>query len=181
MRISLAGGAASAAKSFTHQGVFLHPSKFSFTFLSLAVSMSDTFSVAGSAVGVISLGLQVCQQVASYCQAYKSYDEDIKKIGSRAESLQRPLKGLRELIEEARAKNPEIANDFADKALSLQSLVNSLRGAIDRIIPTMTANTQGKFRGQLNKVIYPFRRETLRDMLRDLDGIQLVLQTSLSM
>ncbi|KAJ5144874.1 hypothetical protein N7448_002266 [Penicillium atrosanguineum] len=142
--------------------------------------MSDPFSVAGSAVGVISLGLQVCQQLTSYCQAYNSYDEEIKKIGSRSESLQRPLKDLRELIEEARAKDPEIATDLADKALNLQSMVNSLRGTIDRMIPTMTANTQGKIRSQVNKVIYPFRRETLRDMLRDLDGIQVVLQTTLS-
>lgn len=61
--------------------------------------MSDPVSVAGSAVGVISLGIQVCQQIVSYCQSWRGYDQDIQKVASKADGLRTPLKKLREMIE----------------------------------------------------------------------------------
>lgn len=43
--------------------------------------MGDTFSVAGGAVGVISLGLTVCQGLLAYYGPFKAVDEQIHEIG----------------------------------------------------------------------------------------------------
>jgi hypothetical protein len=50
--------------------------------------MGDPFSVAGSAVEVISLGLQVCQGLALYINKYKSADKEIRNFECKVEGLE---------------------------------------------------------------------------------------------
>lgn len=143
--------------------------------------MADPFSAASSAISVISLGLQVAQQLITFCQAYKSYDEDAQRIEAKAESLRRPLKALRDIIEDAQVSNPEFASDLSEKALGLQRMVNRLKTAIERHFPGIPDRFPERIKGQLKRVVYPFRRDGLREMFDDLDGIQNSLQTTLSM
>lgn len=143
--------------------------------------MADPFSAASSAISVISLGLQIAQQLITFCQAYQSYDEDAKRIESKAESLRRPLRALRDIIEDAQVSNPELASDLSEKALGLQRMVNRLRTAVERHLPAIADGFPEKIRGQIKRVVYPFRRDRLREMFEDLDGIQNALQTTLSM
>lgn len=143
--------------------------------------MADPFSAASSAIGVISLGLQVAQQLITFCRAYQSYDEDAQRIEAKAESLRRPLKALRDLIEDAQVSNPELASDLSEKALGLQRMVNRLKAAIERHLTVIPDTFPGRIKGQLKRVVYPFRKDGLREMFDDLDGIQISLQTTLSM
>lgn len=143
--------------------------------------MADPFSTASGAIGVISLGLQITQQLITYCQAYRSYDEDAQKMENKAESLRRPLRALREIIEDAQVSDPELAVDLSEKALGLQRMVDRLKEAVDRYLPVMPERFPGRIKGQLKKVVYPFRKDGLKEMLQDLDGIQNALQTTLSM
>ncbi|KAL4789392.1 hypothetical protein BDV19DRAFT_395087 [Aspergillus venezuelensis] len=143
--------------------------------------MSDPFSAAASAVGVISLGLQVCQHLVTYCQAFKSYDRDIEMIRITALGLRQPLKDLRDLIEESQGVNPEITADLGEKALSLASMVGNLKSMVGQLdVGISTTGFAGRVKGHLGKAIYPFRRATLQDMLQDLHKIQAILQTTLS-
>lgn len=143
--------------------------------------MADPFSAASSAIGVISLGLQVAQQLITFCQAYKSYDEDARRIGAKAESMRRPLKALRDIIEDAQVSNPELASDLSEKALGLQRMVNRLKTAIETHLPVILDRFPERIKGQLKRIVYPFRKDALREMFDDLDGIQNSLQTTLSM
>ncbi|KAL4964055.1 uncharacterized protein BDV14DRAFT_201306 [Aspergillus stella-maris] len=143
--------------------------------------MSDPLSAAASAVGVISLGLQVCQHLVTYCQAYKSYDQDIERIRITAQGLKQPLKDLRDLIEESEVVNTEITADLGEKALGLGRMIDSLKKTLVRFHVEMpVSGLTGKVKGHLSKAVYPFRRATLKDMLEDLNKIQAVLQTTLS-
>ncbi|KAI2789740.1 hypothetical protein POX_d05237 [Penicillium oxalicum] len=154
--------------------------------------MSDPFSAAASAVGIISLGLQVTQQLVAFCQAFQSYDEDVRRVEAKAQSLRRPLRALRDIIEDAQLTNPELAGDLADKALGLQRMVHRLKASVDGdpLIQLIPGGWSGvpfaeklvseKMRGRLKKVVHPFRKDGLRDLFADLDGIQNALQTTLS-
>ncbi|KAF7712756.1 Uncharacterized protein PECH_003814 [Penicillium ucsense] len=146
--------------------------------------MSDPFSAAASAIGVISLGIQVTQQLITFCQAYQSYDEDIKRIEAKASSLRRPLHALREIIQDAQSSNPELADDLAEKALGLQRMVNRLKVAMEGNMPgppLAERLVSERLRGHLKRVVYPFRRDALKDMWGDLEGIQNALQMTLSL
>jgi hypothetical protein len=74
--------------------------------------MGDPFSVAGSAVGVISLGLQVCQGLASYINKYKSADKEMRDFKCRIEGLESILQGLRDILTGAGRIDPPLAAKF---------------------------------------------------------------------
>jgi DNA-binding transcriptional MerR regulator len=142
--------------------------------------MSDPLSIAGSAVGIISLGLQVCGEIVSYCQSWRGFDEDIQRITEKADALRMPLKQLRELIEDTQRTNPADASDLEEKTQSLQQAIMRLKAARDRYSSTNSVSPNG-FRYQVKKAKYPFKKDGLREMCSDLDSIQLVLQTTLQM
>lgn len=141
--------------------------------------MSDPLSIAGTAVGIISLGLQVCGEIVSFCQAWQSFNEDIQNIGQKADGLRMPLRVLRELIEDFRTTDPMIASDLENKAKSIEHVIKRLKTATDRYA-TGKSNPDS-FRFQLKKAAYPFKKEGLREMASDLDSVEAVLQTALQM
>lgn len=143
--------------------------------------MSDPLSVAGSAVGIVSIGLQVCKNIVSYCEAWRGYNEDIQRIASKARELQLPLQQLHYLIADPHLDDPEILEDLERKALGLERTVVKLRQTIDRLKPVLSDSVPDQIRTQMKKASYPFRKDTLREIANDLDGMQITLQTTLSM
>jgi hypothetical protein len=57
--------------------------------------MGDPFSVAGSAVGVISLGLTVCQGLLTYYGQFKAYDEEIRDVSNHNQKFREHVEGVR--------------------------------------------------------------------------------------
>ena len=142
--------------------------------------MGDPFSVASGAVGIISLGLQVCTQLVSYCQAWNDCEDDIQQLGNRASSLRVPLKQLRELIEETRLSDPETSSDLEEKAMHLEGSVRKLQKKLDTCKPVLD-DFASKVRTQMKKATHLFRKDMLCGMEKDLDAIQQTLQTALDM
>jgi hypothetical protein len=142
--------------------------------------MSDPLSVAGTAVGIISLGLQICGEIVSFCQAWRGFDEDIQNLNQKADSLRVPMKVLRQLIEDFSIPDPTIASDLEKKAQSIGKAMRRLKIAIDRY-SSVSSGKDDSLRFQLKKAAYPFRKEGLRDMASDLDSVQAVLNTAIQM
>ncbi|KAL3467110.1 hypothetical protein BJX64DRAFT_283835 [Aspergillus heterothallicus] len=155
--------------------------------------MADPFSIAGSAVGVISLGLQVCSLLVAYCQSVKDADQDIESVLNKAAGLRVPLKTLRDILEEYEIADPEtspwtvgsaaqsdIREDMKDKVQTIVAAVERLKASVDKYKPPVShGGPDGRFRASYKKLVYHFRKDTLRDMIRDLDEIQMNLHTSL--
>ncbi|KAJ5414661.1 hypothetical protein N7509_001288 [Penicillium cosmopolitanum] len=142
--------------------------------------MSDPFSVAGSAVGVISLGLQVCSKIVSYTQAVRGQNDDIQNLASKAANIRSSLKQLRELIEETRDNSPDFADDLEAQAFGLKANVEKLRTKIEQYKPVVTESLQNKARSTLKRVIYPLKKEALFEIGDCLDGMQATLRTALT-
>lgn len=141
--------------------------------------MSDPLSVAGTAVGIISLGLQVCGEIVSFCQAYRGFDEDIQLIGEKADGLRQPLRVLRRIIEDFGTTDPTIASDLEKKAKTIEKVIQRLKKATDGY--SSLPCDRVSFRFQLKKAAYPFRKEGLSDMANDLDSVQAMLNTAILM
>ena len=60
--------------------------------------MADTVSVAGSAVGVISLAITTCQGVISYYDSWETQDQNISDAKRKIERLQSSLSALEEIL-----------------------------------------------------------------------------------
>lgn len=142
--------------------------------------MADPLSILGAALGVVSLGLQVHEEITSYCKSWRGAQEEIQEIANKAEGLVGPLKALREIINESEVTDPEITFDLRNKIESLRGGIQKVRNAIDLWQPALSAESfSEKIRAHRKKAAYPFRKEALRSLANDLDSIQLGLQTTL--
>lgn len=144
--------------------------------------MADPLSILGAALGVVSLGLQVREEISSYCKAWRGAHAEIQEIADKAEALEAPLKALRVIIQEAQVSNPkdDIAYDLQSKIDNLRGGIRKVQNAVDLWKPALSAKGFGeKIRVQSKRAAYPFRKEALRRLANDLDGIQIGLQTTL--
>lgn len=143
--------------------------------------MPDPFSAGTGAVGVVSLGLQVCGKIVEYSQALRSKNEDIQNLADRADRLCTPLKELEELIKETRKNSPDTAKDLESKALSLQASVERLNEKIEKYKPVATQTVHDKAKSTLNMTVYPFKRKALLEIGDCLHDMETTLHMTVSM
>ncbi|KAJ5088469.1 hypothetical protein N7456_012085 [Penicillium angulare] len=142
--------------------------------------MADPFSVASGAIGIISLGIEVSGRIVSYCQAWQDYGDDIQRFGAKADSVRTLLKRVRELLEEIRITDPEIAGDMERTVADLQMKVEQLHETLQRYRPALDSGPK-RLRTQLKKAAHPFRKDTLNKMWHDLDDMEQSLQIALNL
>jgi hypothetical protein len=135
--------------------------------------------VAGTAVGVASLGIQVCEGLLDYYQAYESYDRDIQDAQKWIANLRRTLIVLENLLQNSNAKQDVFQNtqtgllDCEDGILELEKKLLEIRKG-----DPVTAREKTKALG--HRLIYPFQRSTiakLKEIVKDLfDHLLLSIQ-----
>jgi hypothetical protein len=140
-------------------------------------------SIAGTALGVISLALQVREQIASYCKAWRGAQEEIEVVANKAESLAVPLRALQDIIQDTQITNPDLAEDLLSKVDILRVGVEKVQASVEKCRPDFEAfaseSFSDKFRAHRKRAAYPFRKDALRALVNDLDGMQINLQTTL--
>lgn len=139
--------------------------------------MSDPFSVAGSAVGVVSLGLTVCQGFLAYYEPWKAYDEEIHNFTSRVDNLQALLQVLETLVSEAHDRSLSferyhslILGNLKACRQACQKLEEMLQRC--KANPTSTEGVKKHDWLQLKRVRYPFKRNTLVSQSQAVTGFQ---------
>ncbi|KAL4782869.1 hypothetical protein BJX76DRAFT_368788 [Aspergillus varians] len=149
--------------------------------------MAEPFSVAGSAVGVISLGLTVSQGFLAYYGPYKSFHEEIETVTTRMEALKRILRVIQTLTTEANLLNcPSVAQSTqiaTDTILSCESALQKLQGVLNRLCASTPLRRlpMAEVKAHVNRLLYPFRRETLMSVIENVSWLQDNLNTSLQM
>jgi hypothetical protein len=138
--------------------------------------MSDPVSIAGSAVGISSLGLHICQSLMSYLSTIEGREDEITNSLREVETLIPIFNALHEILPQVDTiwlvKSPVVRQCLSEtetKLLELQEMLVKLRG------PSVSAGVKGKFEGAARSLIYPFReakllslRGTLRSLLDNL-------------
>lgn len=144
--------------------------------------MSDPFSVAGSAVGVISLGLSLCGAIIRYAQDTQGQSDDLKYLATKASNIRSLLKNLRELIEETENDLPDVAEDLESKAVGLQVYLDRLNEPIENYKRARAATTSVRSRAQRtwNAAIYHFKKEELFEVRDCLQSMEMDLNTTLN-
>jgi hypothetical protein len=146
--------------------------------------MSDPLSVAGTAVGITSLGIQVCQGLVSYLRSIEGRKQQITDGLGEIQALIPIFYSLNNLLPSIdRRKGTEKSalqrclRDSEEKILELQQLLLTLRG------PVSSPSTKGKMKGTARSLIYPFREESLnvlRKSIRELrNNLNLAVSTAL--
>lgn len=102
----------------------------------------SNMEAAGTAVGIASLGIQVCQGLISYYHDWQSYHEDISAACDKVSSLERTFALLKETLGQASLN----AGQTAQVRDSLLSCTDSIRGLEKRCAKLQASSQPTNFR-----------------------------------
>lgn len=131
-------------------------------------TMTEALGVAGSVVGIVSLGIQLTQGLLKYYGSWKDQDNDISDMCASLDSLQRTLTILSKTIQ-APAKFGMSIKDSVEKN------VNHIRGALEKFKDELRKvqgtespkpGARSAMRRHVRRALYPFKEETLSKIQR---------------
>lgn len=142
--------------------------------------MTDPATVVGTAVGVISLGIQVCQGLVSYYEKWKSFDDDIANLHAGIDGLRTTLENLEFILPKLENSNTSIIADVEKKVVSSFDGIRRLEDVLAKCHSSVSANiVRQKGYRLVHKTFYPFKEATLQDLNNNVTNLQHDLKTSL--
>ncbi|KAF6803109.1 hypothetical protein CSOJ01_11127 [Colletotrichum sojae] len=135
----------------------------------------------GTAVGVLSLYLQLYTTITKSLDAVGGRDRDLTSARYQAQTLRQCLSLIDSVVSQAR-KRHATASDAVDAWISacetelkaLEALVVRLQGST-----TPAATISGKAKAKAKKYTFPFRKESILELEKRLLSTHQVLQTDL--
>lgn len=135
-------------------------------------NMSDPLSIAGTAVGITSLGIQVCQGLVGYLRSVRGRRAEIAEDLSEVQTLITIFYSLNYIlpkIDQTRCAEATTIRRYLEecegKLLELQQLLIKLRG------PQQSTTNREKMREAGRTFIYPFRVDTLKSLRQSLRSL----------
>jgi hypothetical protein len=139
--------------------------------------MGDPFSVAGTAVGITSLGIQTCQILFRYYSGCKGIHDDIDDVLRRVEGLQGILDSLKDVIE---IDNHEPSSRLHMALNACEDVVERLKKLADTCKATKEPKTlEDRLRSAKKRAMWPFKKETVADLQKTLNDFQQNLSLAL--
>lgn len=143
--------------------------------------MAEAIGLAASAAGLLSLGLQVYDGIASYIHDFNGRGSDLSAISTRAENLKASIRELQQTLPRITSKH-SVGGTAAIPALrtadaelqALKSFLDELQGP-----PAQSASIRTTIREQKKNLVYPFRRPTLEKLERTLESANSALRTGI--
>ncbi|THW45601.1 hypothetical protein D6D21_04353 [Aureobasidium pullulans] len=141
----------------------------------------------GTAVGVISLGIQVLEGIVDYYGAYKDYGDDIASLCTSSVALLQTLQCLQVQLDRKGSTPDDFRAHILASVYQCNDGLQRLRKRLDKIkaepVPldgNILKSIQRQATNQLRKATYPFKCSTLaklRETVQDLrDNLSLALQ-----
>ncbi|KAI9708174.1 MAG: hypothetical protein M1820_004128 [Bogoriella megaspora] len=127
--------------------------------------MTDPVSITGTAVGVLSLGIQACQGLTEYYRAWEGQDEEISGILGNLLREQDIL----ELLQHTLAKQPP---GFCASVIQVEECITQVNTEFIKLDEMLRkcrqvpapVGAREKARNIAKGLLYPFRRETIREL-----------------
>lgn len=140
--------------------------------------MADPLSIAGSAVGIISLGIQVFQGLYDYIGSVQSRDKDLATASEHIKNLIGIFQALNDLV----AKFQQLPNPNSKAIHSLQKCVQDSKQGIEELRVLLESlqnapanNMKAKLKNAGKLLAFGVRRE---DLLRMQDKVLALTTTS---
>ncbi|PNP84195.1 hypothetical protein FNYG_02883 [Fusarium nygamai] len=144
--------------------------------------MADPVGITGTAIGVVSFGLQLYTGISQYLGAVKGRDEDLQRAKQYANAFQASLKVLGDTILKVNDEQAAAKSVIQDCKLSceaeltaLGALLNDLKGP-----QPLQDDPFSKVKGSLQKWSYPFKQRNLSRLEERLESTNSILKLSLS-
>ncbi|KAI6762490.1 hypothetical protein HG530_008470 [Fusarium avenaceum] len=144
-------------------------------------NMADPIGITGTAVGIVSFGLQLYTGVSEYLDAVKGREEDLRQANTYAKTLWTSLKSIEDAtgnidshrtIPKDAVEECKVSCEIELK--SLDSLLKDLRGS--PVDPTSLASSA---KSSMRKLSYPFKKKSITKLEEKLNSTNNVLKIAL--
>lgn len=143
--------------------------------------MSDPFSVTGSAVGIISLSLTVCQGIVQYYTAFKGQDEEVDHIVEKTSRLTDLLEVLQPRLESYRETRPVTVPKVEECLIACYGAIKKLERILEKCNQESASDGfREKLRTFARRTLFPFRRKTLQSLRDAVSDCQANLDTAIN-
>ncbi|EQB47718.1 hypothetical protein CGLO_13105 [Colletotrichum gloeosporioides Cg-14] len=134
--------------------------------------MAEPVGIAGTAAGLVSLGLQLYGEISSYLAAYEGRQQDLDFAKLQCDNLKRCIDAINS------AALPRTSDALTASLQSCQKELNALNDLVKGLQGPSTPSTtlSKKLREKGKKLAYPFQREGLRELRERLESTVPVLQ-----
>ena len=141
--------------------------------------------LVGTAVGVISLGIQVCKGLVTYCRAVKGRNKDVDDVFRQIQALESTFTALDSILPRAALLKSPNQTAIASVVTCLENCeegVNDLQRLLDSIGPVPGGgDVKGKMKDVGRKLAFGFRQGEVASLMQKLQGLiasaELALQT----
>ena len=141
--------------------------------------MADPLSLSASGASFISLGIQICQGLISYCNDWTSFDGDIGNTSEKLSGLRATLEILKDVLPKVESLDASVAPVFQNanrQILSCKGSLDSLQAVLIKLQPVAAASgVRVSLQNIKQHSLYPFRK----DMLQGLRNIVSDMQANL--
>ncbi|RSL55458.1 hypothetical protein CEP54_009348 [Fusarium duplospermum] len=144
--------------------------------------MGEPLSVAGSAVGIISLGIQVCQGLVQYADAIREQQRDVDDGMDEVRSLLAVFKSLKQTIARIEIDSPENAKSLLEHLRQAEAKLQSLEETLTEVgipVNATPSSIKGKMKKTYRVAIYPMKKGKLEGARQNVQSILGILATAL--
>lgn len=136
--------------------------------------MPDPLSVAGSVVGVISLGIQVTQSLVDFYNSYGHRDSELSGITERLEGLAETLQSFeRALLSRTfQADERSLVKSIETSIASCNEQIQELQEECQKFCKPSSTGIRAAVKVAGRRVTYPFRQSTLQKVDEDIAEIR---------
>ena len=143
--------------------------------------MSDPVSVAGTAAGLISLGIQVTQSLVQYYTSYKSQYSTVADMIERLECLSEIFQSLEKTLLDRQVQTEEqsFIKSIYVSIHHCDELIYELQEECQKFHKTSSDGFAAKIKVAGRRVTYPFRESTLQKLNENIGEIRDNLSSAL--
>jgi hypothetical protein len=139
--------------------------------------------ILGAAVGITSLGIQVCQGLLKYYGSWKDQKQNVARVLASTQGLSSTLGLLKEVLD--KDFKQENTDDVLSKIVDCESAIKEMAEELEKVKRIDSSDTTPGFREKLRDhrrgLLYPFRESTLLKLQESLDDVQSNLTTAMQM
>lgn len=143
--------------------------------------MGDPLSVGSTALGAVSLGLQVCETLHRYYNAWASYDEDVARTAASIRNLSRIFTTVNRTISQ-NSIPPSHQEVIENSLLQCQESILKLDKTLKKVMVerSLPSNVKDYFTNAKRRLLYPFRESTLAKIRENALGCEAALDTAMN-
>lgn len=144
--------------------------------------MAEALGVAGSVVGIISLGLDLFKEISQYLDDVDARDEDLERARNVTKISQTTLRAVDKAVSRATITDPDAKNAVDDCRASCTAAVERLVKLVDQLKGVKNTGNSGtaKVKQLYTKLKYPFKKQDMEKLEECLINTNSILQNTLS-